>query len=196
MIKQLTICLVFFVELIAVGQWLSCRYFKDFIHFSSVKTALFTEGLINNDSGIPIFIVRFFHNKVVANINAISENYLRFWDIRFALNLFSVIGSFGIILGIWYLFAGNIKKRKYLRILLAYMLTVPLVEIISGNHIDYIYKIIFIAIPFQIFSFFGVWEFISPNNNWLRISIVVGLSLVSLWWMYILGQDIYNYCVR
>jgi hypothetical protein len=196
MFKKILIIAVLIMELLPIKQWLLCKQFKDFIHFPATNVELYTKGLINNDSGIPFFIIRFFHNKVVVSVDILLKNYFNFWDIRFATNMFSVIGYFGIILGVWYTLTRKFKMSKYLKGILVYILLIPFVEIMFEYHIDFVYKLIFIILPIQAFSFFGIWQFLNVNKGIFRTMVIVVLILISMWYGAILQPDIFDYCVK
>lgn len=196
MLRKIFVIEIFIIEYLILEQWFACQRFKDFIHLSSTNMGLYIKDLTNNDAGIPLFIVRFFHNKIIAFFNLLLQYYLRFWDDRFILNLLSIVGCFGMILGVWYLLVRNLKYRKYLRIALIYLLVIPLTEILYEPRIGFIYKIIFLTLPLQLFSLFGIWKFLGVGRNYFRMIIVLILIVLSVWWMRVLPADIYNYCVR
>ena len=196
MLKKILAVAVFTVELFAVSQWFLCKQLKDFIHLSSTNLTLYLNSLINNDSGVPLLIVRIFHNKIIGFLDIFVKYYLRFWDDRFLLNLLSIVGCFGIILGIWYLVSRNFNNKKYLWITLIFLLMLPLVEIVFEPHVNFIYKVIFLALPYQIFSIFGIWQFLKKDTGNLRVLLIICLIVVSIWWISVLQPDVYNYCVR
>jgi len=153
------------------------------------------ESLVNNDSGIPPIIVRFFHNKITVFMDVFTRYYLRFWDFRFTLNLLSVVGCFGLVLGFWYLLNGNFGKKKYLWVILAFLLLIPLIEIMLEPNINIILRMIIVALPLQIFSVFGVWQFLKNDPRRFRVLFIICLLFVSAWWISILFNDISGYCV-
>lgn len=196
MFKKISVVVVFIVELFVEKQWFLCRQFKDFIHLASTNQSLSLVGLIHNDQGQSLFIVRLFHNKVGVFLDLFFRYYLKFWDDRFLLNLLSVVGFIGIVLGIWYLMAGNFKNKKYLWVFFIFLLVLPLVEIIFQPIVSFEYKIILLTLPFQIFSLFGIWQFLGKSRNNLRVLLIISLIFLSIWWMSILNPDIYLYCVK
>jgi hypothetical protein len=196
MLKKIFVVTAFIIELLAVSEWFVCKQFKDFIHFSSFNQALYLKGLMDNDSGIPFLIVRVFHNKPIVFLDIFVKYYLSFWDDRFLLNLFSVVGCFGIILGIWYLLSRNCKHKKQLWIMLIFLLAFPLVEILFKPNINFIFKVIILVLPYQLFSLFGLWQFIKTDKGNFRMALIYCLLFLSIWWINVLQSDVSNYCVR
>ncbi len=196
MLKKISVISVFAVELLFMRQWFLCKRFKDYIHFLSTNQSLYLEDLTHGNKGESIILIRLFHNKIIVFITIFSKYYLRFWDERFALNLFSIVGYFGIILGIYYLINRNFKNKKYLWIAFIFLLILPLFEIIFEPVINFTYKIIFLTLPFQAFSLFGIWQFLKEDKNNLRLIIIFCLIFVSMWWISVLQPDAYNYCVK
>lgn len=192
--KKVLVIVVFAIEFISLQQWFLCKRFKDFIHFSSINLNLYLDDLIHNDIGVPLSVIRIFHNKAVVVITLLFKNYLQFWDIRFAVNLFSLVGYFGIILGFWYIF--NEDKRKwYIYIVLFILFFLPLIEVLFEPNFYFPLKVILIALPYQVFSLFGAWQFLRKDST-LRAFILIFLIIISMWWYFVLQNDVFNYCVK
>lgn len=194
MIKKLSLLLILAVELITLRYWFLCQQFKSFIHLSSQNVGLRVDELIHNDGNTPLLLVRLLHNKIIVFILDIFRIYLQFWDIRFATNLFSIVGYFGIFCGFYYLILSKIKN-SYKIILSLFLLLLPFVEIVFEPNLNFILKLFLLVLPYWLFSLFGIYQFCINGNRPQRVLIIGFLISLSLWWTVLLSHEIGNYCV-
>lgn len=191
MIKKILISIILLVELLAFRLWFACEKLADSFHISFLDDRLKLEEAIHNDTGYPIQLYRFFHNKVAFTINQVFVNYIHFWDIRFGVMLFSIIGYFGVFIGFWYL---TKVKNKYKWVIFAVLLLIPLIEIFLLP-ISYQLRISILVIPYQVLSMFGYWQFIKMHRRRAVVFIVI-LILISIWYQAAFHNEIFFNCVR
>lgn len=102
--KIVLLVIVLLVELLTIRFWLVCNKLADFFHFSFFDLTLRLDEAAHNDIGVPIFVVRTFHNKTLGTFVDVYKNFLHFWDILFLVNFISIVGVIGIFFAVWYLF--------------------------------------------------------------------------------------------
>lgn len=191
MIYRITIILILFIEIWTTKLWLICSKFADFFHFSYFDLQLKIEDAVHNDKGFPSSIARFFHNKISFFVHDVFSSYMRFWDIRFGVVFFSIIGYFGLFCGFWYLLKSNIKYKQL--IVIIYLL-IPFIEVFRLIH-SYQLNLILLSFPYQILSIYGIWSFLSQHKK-RGLALVVLLLILSIWYIYALPQDILLNCFK
>ncbi|HUQ85030.1 MAG TPA: hypothetical protein VM077_01790 [Candidatus Limnocylindrales bacterium] len=191
MIKKILLTIFILYELNTFRMWNACRDFSDKFHFSYPQMGLRLEDAVHNDIGFSPELVRLFHNKPVFFVNSIFSNYFHFWDIRFGVMFFSIVGYFGIFCGFWYLVR---SKFKYKLMMLALLLMLPLVEIFGGS-ISYDARLILISFPYLVFSIYGIWGFMRDKKG-KGVLIVLGFLILSIWYQYVFSGDIFFDCVK
>lgn len=195
LIKKLLIGIVLILQLTLLKNLSSCWDFKSDFHFSSYGLKLKIEGEINNDVGLPFFVVRFFHNKINFFILDIYKRWLFFWDLPFLLSHLSIIGVFGLLVEIYYLFNSIIKKEKKSDIFLfIYIIFLPFSEIIFSPKLSFLIKICLIIIPRQIFSLLGLWKFLTRERK--GVLIIMGLVFISILWQRFFIADFKSFCAN
>jgi hypothetical protein len=192
--EKLLISVVAIIELITIKSWLVCHDLRSMMDISSVNTKLQLEDYIHNDTNTSMFVIRFFHNKISGLVINILDKYLKFWDIRFTSNVFSLVGVFGIVLGLWEL--GNYRIKILYKIILFLLLVIwPIPFSLNFLHFAFEYKIFIFVFPYYILSLFGIWCFLQRNKKF-TFSIVILLSLLSIWWLILLPREIEYFCVK
>lgn len=193
-IKIFIITVSAIIESFTLKSWLVCKDFSDIFHFSSSHIALQLEDYVHTEKGTPLFLTRVFNNKLVDTIIYLARLYLQFWDVRFGSNWFSFIGYFSIIMGVYYIIA-NKKKKLIHWVMLAVIIVLPWIEIIADPAVSLILKTVYFWIPFILFSFYGLYQFLSHGIFKRRLIIVCVLLIISLWWLAFLNTDMQRYCV-
>lgn len=191
MIKKIIIIISVFVGLYYFRQWFLCVNFADPVHFSAYDMSLKLIEAVHNDVGFAPNVTRIFHNKVSLGAILISNNYLHFWDVRFATLLFSPVMYFGIWLGFWYLAKSKIKHKW---IILTAILALPFIEVFKIN-LHYFFRLVLIVAPLFVFSIYGLWNFVR-KENWKRNVLLIALIIFSLWYMSVFGSDIFLNCFK
>ena len=179
--RKIILVVAVIIELIFLKQWLSCLRYPGQFHFSQFDLSLRLIEAIHNDGGVPLFIVRLFHNKIVGTVVDVYNSYTHYWDITFLVNLLSFVGTFGLFSCIWYLFRGKLKG--WVGILFASALVIPIAEILFTNNFSFILQLGLIAVPLAIMSFVGWWDFLAGENK-LRYVLFVVLELLSILWLF------------
>lgn len=178
--KKVAVIILSFVQLFFLSKWLECIRFADKFYFSAFDLKLRLIEAVHNDSGMPLFLVRIFHNKVLGTVIDIYNSYANYLDILFFANLLSFAGAFGLICCLWYFFQG--KYGRFVWILFVLALISPLFVIISVVHLPFVLQLGFIATPLLIMSYLGWLQFLKSKNI-LRYSIFFLLILISLLWI-------------
>ncbi len=189
--QKILVIVVAFVTINSFKLFLACDNFSDTFHFSPLDMRLKLEEAIHNDMGFSVNLARFFHNKVAFSINQIFINYLHFWDVKFGVIFFSIVGYCGIFFGFWYLIKTNSQYKWYV---LAMLLLLPLIEVFR-TPASYQMRLIFLAISFLFLSIFGVWQFVK-NQKKKAVVLLILLVVLSLWYQMILQSDAFLNCFK
>jgi hypothetical protein len=192
--EKLLIVTVGIIELMTIKSWLVCHNLQSMMDISSVNTKLQLEDYIHSDTNTSFFVIRFFHNKITGLFINTLDKYLKYWDIRFTSNVFSLIGVLGIFLGLWRV--GQSKIKRIYKILIFVLVIVwPLPFSLNVLHISFVYKFLLFIMPYYILSLFGVWKFIKTHKKY-TFTVVILLSLLSIWWFILLPREIAYFCVK
>jgi len=189
--KKIILALVLALFILTFLVWRECQDFKDFIKLSSVNIPLHLEDLIHTDKGGDPLFVRIFHNKVVDTSLIILRKYLYFYDIRFGVNFFSLVGYFGILCGLYYSFVG--KRSKGLVLYIIFLLLLPLVQIIIEPKLNFLTRLAFLQLPYLSLALYGVWRFLDSRR--IRYFIIIVLFIINVWWLLVMSSEITNYCI-
>ncbi len=193
--KKNIIILTAFTELLTLQGWFVCQRFTDIFHFGSIDVVFQLGTYINAFKGKPFWLIRLFHNKLVQDPINFLRVYLQFWDVRFGINWFSLIGYFGIFAGFYYIIS-NKKKKMYHWFVLSMLIIFPCIEILLAPQVSLQIKSIYLWLPFTVFSLYGIYQFLSYGNFKKRVWIIVSLLIISMLWIFFLPFNISNYCVH
>jgi len=192
--RKIIIFTIAALELIFLGQWLSCARLADQFHFSPFDLSLRLIEAIHNDGGMSLFIVRLFHNKFLGTAIDIYNNYANYWDFAFLIQLFSFVGVFGFLCSIWYIFRGKLAGRIW--ILFVVSLLMPIFEIILTPHMSFILRLVFLTGPLLVLSFMGWWKFLRKENAF-RYGLFIALEMLSILWLFsVLLQANSPFCLK
>jgi hypothetical protein len=187
--------LLLIFQLIPLWFWTNCKSFIDSFHFSYYDLTLQLTDLTHKDSSLPIFVTRSLHNKIVQGVLDLYKRYTQFFDIRLFITLFTFVGLFGLFFAIWY-FLNSPKKDKRVGFLFLLALMLPLIEVLINPILPFVIKILIIAAPFEILSLYGHYQFLKRKNLKFLIPVYLVLILLSLLWILLLPDILYNYCVK
>lgn len=193
--KVLIIVLSAVIESITLRVWFMCLRFTDIFHYAALNIPYQIDTSINAFQGMPMKAVRLFHNKGIQIPIDVIRLYLQFWDVRFGANWFSVIGYFGIFAGFYY-FISNKKKKIYHWIVVALLLILPCIEIFFDPSLSLFVKSIYLWLPFILFSFYGIYQFLNHGDSKKRFIFIMILLAVSVLWLLLLFYNITPYCVK
>jgi hypothetical protein len=193
--KKIIIIIIACIDLITLNAWFVCQRFTDIFSYSSLNISYQIDTYINSFDGMPRWYAHLLHNKVIQVPIDFIRLYFQFWDIRFGTNWFSIIGYFGILVGFYY-FVINKKKKLYHWIILFVLLLLPVVEILFSPPISFQLKGIYLWIPFILFSFYGIYQFLSQGDLKKRYIFILILIALSIWWFLLLPHNIAPYCIR
>lgn len=192
-INYLIIVITAIIEVLTLKAWFVCKSFNDFFHLSSINIKLQIEDYEHSEKGTSLLLTRVFTNKPIDTFLDLFRIYLQFWDVRFGVSWFSLIGYFGIFAGFYYI-ACNKKRRYYHWIMLAAILLLPWIEVIAEPHISLLVKSIYLWVPFILFSFYGLYQFLNHGNRKKRLILFVIIALISIWWIAFLPYGMSRYC--
>lgn len=191
--KALTL-IVGVIEAWTIKSWLVCHDLRSMMDISSVNTKLQMEDYIHNDTNISFFVIRLFHNKLTGLFINMLDKYLKFWDVRFTSNVFSLIGVMGIFLGLWQV--GIYKMPRLVKFFIfAALVLWPLPFSLNLLHIEFVYKLLLFITPYYILSLFGIWSFLQTNKKYTFTAVII-LSLISMWWFLLLPREVEYFCVK
>lgn len=190
--KKVVLLFIIFVQIFALKPWLLCR---DFIyHFSILDLNLQLIDAIHTDTG-PLLLTRVFHNKPVFFILDIYRRYVHFIDPQLLIALLSLVGFFGLILGIWYFFDSK-KKNKLIGFMLLLGFVYPLFEIFLDFKINFLIKIGIFWFPFMIISAWGNWRLIKSKSLTSAVFIYIVLILISIGLLINYSNSVSLYCYK
>jgi hypothetical protein len=192
MIAKILIVIIFLIEIASGSLWIRCQKLADRFYASNLDSQLKLDELVRNDVGYATYTARFFHNKMLVFGSELINKYLQFWDIRFNVLFFSIIGYFGIFYGFWQLLRKE-KKTYKTWILILLLLVLPFIEI-EHVSIPYWERISIVLFPYYFFSLFGIWQFIKQHKK-IGVVTVTILIFISIWYMLVFQKDIFrNFC--
>ena len=119
----------------SVKPWLICQRFFDQFYYSSLDLQLRMIESIHAESGTPIFLVRFFHNKLVGSLLDGFRSYTLYFDFRFLTSLIGVTGLLFALVGVYHLLSEKKTKRSY--VFLALIIIYPFFSIFFRSFIPY-----------------------------------------------------------
>lgn len=190
--KNIVYTFLIFIQIISFYNWRNCKLFEDKFHLSIFDLGLRLNESINNDQGIPIIVVRMFHNKAVGTVLDTLFHYFHFIDISFLVNVFSFTGIFGIAIGIWYLSSLPVRKKTVIYVIL---FLIPLIEIVFKPEAHMILKLILLAFPYILLIIFGYRQYLRDLSK-SKILLMFALSILSVWWLYAMSLDVLRFCIK
>jgi hypothetical protein len=191
--KIISVLFLLVFQLTPLRLWLKCKSFLDSIHFSYYDLKLQMIDLIHKDVSVPIIAVRFFHNKITQFTLDIYKRYTQFLDIGFFASFITFVGSFGMLMGIWY-FLNSKKKDKRIAMVIFLSFFFPFIEVLVNPSLPLFIKIILIFAPFQILSAYGHYQFIKEKKSKLIIIVYSILIIISIIWIFFLPGAVYKFC--
>jgi hypothetical protein len=178
-------------SLYALKGWTACQKMTDFFYFSSFDLQLRLTESAHNDSGLPLFLVRLFHNKVVGALIDSFRSYTLFWDLRLIISLVGFIGICFFFLGIYYLITVK-KKSRMLWIVLIWILLLPFI-IMNRLPIPFHMALSLYTFALLIFAKFGFDQVIGRYPRFFIVAIV--LFLLSIWWNTVYNPISLQFCM-
>jgi hypothetical protein len=196
--KKKTIYLVLFIAVVAYLMYfafwlLHCKNFQEVLHVNFSQLALQLKGESGQDYGVPLFITRLFHNKLVDGFLLIIKTYFKFWDFIFFGELFPFIGGFGILAAGYYFFDSKTKRTRDWMLFLLFLI-LPFMELFLYQKILFIVRISLFYLVFGFISLLGIKRFVSLHR-W-SFAIIIILAIVSIWWLLIADFHLANFCYQ
>lgn len=193
-LRILIISISILLQVVSLKAWLVCKNFFDYYHFSLFDLELQLIYAINHDQDLNIFIARMFHNKLLQFFIDVYKRYTHFLDPQLLITLLSFIGLFGVLVGIWY-FLNSRKRNKKVLFLILISFIFPLLEVIINFKINFVLKLLLIAMPFMTLSLYGHLEFIKSQNKFICIPVYLILIILSLSWLILIPDQALKYCI-
>lgn len=192
--RVLLLAIIIIVQLFAFKSWFVCIRFADFFHFSLFDLTLRLDEAAHNDGGVPILIVRAFHNKVIGTVLDVYKIFLHYWDTLFLANFFSIVGITGLLFAAWYLFQEKNAKRYILPVFI-FLLVLQFIEIFLRPDINFVIKALGFFIPLLILSLFGWSQYIKRNKKISFLLILILCFISILWLLLFQGSISTTYCI-
>lgn len=187
--KKLILLIFLVLFVLRLKTWFACHEFKNIYHFSVYELQIILDDLIHNDTGLPLALIRAYHNKITNSAIEIFRSYISYWDVKFLVNLLLPLGIFGLI---WTFLYG--MKNKFALFLTALSLLMPFFEIFLKPAIYFPIKITLLALPLTTLSLFGLSAFLDQKNKKRAYLIAAVLLLLSVWWQFMMRGDLGNFC--
>jgi hypothetical protein len=128
---------------------------------------------------------RFFHNKISYLFFRLIEYYIVLIDFDFLIPIISLAGTLGFYLGCYFLIK-DYGEKGLLLLTSWFLLIYPYLILIFSLKIVFIWKVILIALPYQLLSIFGFLSlekiFNSPRQKLLFSFLWLVLILLSVGW--------------
>ncbi len=182
-------------EVLALRTWAYCKNLQDnLFHFSMSRFDLSVIEATTGKVDSSIFLIRFFHNKIILFFSQVFNLYLNFWDLLVMVNMISVVGFVFMIYGIYSL----IEKRRLrvLSIIFFAALFLQLAEIFLNPTIPFLFKFILISLPYLLLSFFGFKAYTIDGKSKGRLVVVLIFLVVSVLWLVVFQPQGPAYCVK
>jgi len=192
--KLFSVIFLLAFQLLPLRFWVNCKSFLDTIYFSAYDLELQIIDLIHKDASVPIFVARFFHNKVTQFALDVYKRYTHFLDIGFFASFITFVGIFGMLLGIWY-YLNSKKKDKRIGLIILLSFVIPFIEVLFNPVLPFTFKVILIIIPFQVLSAYGHYQFIKKKRSKLITTVYLILIIISIIWIFFLPDAVYKYCI-
>jgi hypothetical protein len=195
--KKLTILFLLLsivIENIFLAFWLlHCKNFQEILHVHFGPLALQLKGETGQDYGLPLLLIRFFHNKPVDGFLLTVKTYFRFWDFLLFGELLPFLGSFGILSAGYYFFASKTKRTLHWIIFLLFLI-MPLMELFLYSRVPFIIRIGLFYTFFASVSLIGLWKF-TLSQKWAWVLILI-LAIISIWWLLIADFHLATFCYQ
>lgn len=194
-IKYVSIVVAWIIELVAFTRFFHCWLFTQTFYFTRDSLTATLINSINDDKGMPLFLIRMLHNKVLLLPWGLGQALMQYWDGRFLEEFIGVVGAFGVLCAMWYLVT---KHRKNILgwVLVGLGILLPLTEIYIIPHVRFEWRMTAISIVFQALSLFGIYYFLSqPQKKW-RYIVLSGILVISLLFLFFLPLTYQNFCLK
>ena len=182
------------IEAIYLAFWLfHCKNFQEILHINFQPLLLQLKGEAGQDYGLPLLVVRVFHNKLFDAFLLIIKTYFKFWDFLFLGELFPFLGGFGILAAGYYFFVSKTKRLTYW-ILFILFLVLPFMELFLYQRIPFLIRISLFFVVFGFISLVGLKQFVQ-SQRWAWVLILV-LTIISIWWLLVADFHLATFCYQ
>ena len=181
------------LQLLPLKAWIYCKNFFDFYHFTVLDLELQLIYAINHDQGLPVILARIFHNKLLQFFIDIYKRYTHFLDPQLLVTLLTFVGLFGIIISIWY-FLNSKKRNKKIGALILISFGIPLLDVVFNFKLPFIYKLLLVAVPFNLVSIYGHFRFLGSDNKKVVMFVYIVLIALSIYWIFMAPGQAVKYC--
>ncbi len=188
------VILIFLVTLFAylLKTHLSCIDYNGNFHYFSQVVSFHLNELTSSDRQVPIFIVRFFHNKVSVLLFDIFNRYIQFFTVFYLINILSFVGLFGLFYFYFSFFAQRIEN-KWTKIFAVILLLLPFLEIFQLMKQAFIIKIFYLILPYQVAAYIGIFLFLKQKKH-ISYGICFLLLLLSIGWIIVFRHESLSFC--
>lgn len=184
------------VEVFAFQRWFGCWLFREMFYFTSQTLEAQLINAQNEERGIPLFIVRALHNKILALGWGLPQTLLQYWDIRFLEEFVGIVGAVGVGLGLWYLLTKD-RKNYVMWIIVGLGIILPLIEMFFMPHVVFSWVLYACGFIFQALSLYGIWKFLSEKKYILwRYMCILFLIVVSFLMILLFHNNFLTLCLK
>lgn len=186
----------FISNIVIVGvSLLPCKDWTGIFHLSFNEVNIHVNSLIYNDVNTSQFLIRVFHNKLVILLFNLFNRYVQFWNINYLISILSFAGFFGLLYGYWNVITNKIRSRAIL-FLSFFIIVIPFFEIILQPKINFWFKMLYLVIPYILFSFIGYENFARTYKKKNVIILHVLFLLLTSGWIYTNSLFANSFCVK
>ncbi len=171
---------------------LLCVDYNGNFHYSSHVASFHLNELTTGDHQVPIFMVRFFHNKISVLLLDIFNRYIQFFNIFYLVNILGIAGTFGLLYFYFSLFSQKIRN-KFIRIFGLIILLLPFLEIFQLIKQAFLLKITYLFLPYQIAALLGFFFFLKQKKT-VSYTICFLLLLLTIGWTIVFQNDALSFC--
>lgn len=172
--------------------WSFCNNLNSNYHFSIYQMKITTDNLIHNDIGLPINLIRLYHNKIIIFINEIYNIFIMFLDVKLLVNMILPIGILGLIS-----FGININeflRKYYIKASILVFTLFLFYKILLNPSSFYFLQIMTIGVFMEFYSLLGLSKFLDKGKRKRKILFILLFVWFSVFWQIFLGKEILNFC--
>ncbi len=171
---------------------LSCLNYNGNFHYSPNLVSFHLNELTTGDHQVPIFVVRFFHNKISVLMFDIFSRYIQFFNVFYLINIVGLAGLFGLLYFYFSFFSRKVKN-KFIKIFGVLILLFPFLEIFQLIKLSFFFRTLYLILPYQAAAFMGFFFFLKQRKPASYI-ICFFLLLLTIAWIIVLRRESLNFC--
>lgn len=180
------------MELYALSLFAKCTDFQSLFHFQVADLNLQLLDLIHTDTGVPLFIIRLFHNKFIIIILDIYTSITHYFDPLFITSFLSFFGMIFFVFGCWTFFT---KRNRFSLLLIPLFISI-LLEMLIHPKSMFPERFGLLAFLFLLISLYGNWAYFDRFHSKMALVIWASIFLIGGLWILFLPSDLYRFCIQ